>query len=236
MATSGSTNYAENTRTIIEDALIGIGKLAPGESVETEVFNYCKRRLNRMVKAWEAFGYNLFRATEGEITLVADQQSYSMGGSGAPDFSVKPLRIESMRFVQSDGTEAPSMIQLSREDYFTLPNKDAQGTSTTFYYDPQRASGTLYIWPVLSAVDGEKIKFTYQRAFEDFDTNTDEPDFPQEWFDALVETLGFKLCKTFFPGKPEIHAAHKADAMEALSLVTGFDRENADIRLMLGEE
>lgn len=172
--------------------MTSIGALEPGETAEHEPFEYALRQLNRMVKAWQAVGYNLWRATEGEITLVTtkgfyDDSSgtdspYLLGGTGSPDFSVRPLRIESMSFVQSDGTSSPRMIQMARKDYFNLPTKKASGTSTQFYYDPQRTNGKLYIWPILSAVSGEKIRFTYQRSFDDFDAATNEPDIPQEWF------------------------------------------------------
>lgn len=237
MATSGSTDYSETLTTIISDALINIGVLAAGETPEHDVSEFARRQLNRMIKAWQGEGYNLWRATEGEITLVADQQSYTMGGT-APDFAARPLRIEFMRFTQSDGTEAPRMIPMSREDYFHLPNKNAQGTSTQFYYDPQRDQGKLYIWPVLAAISStpEKLKFTYQRAFEDFDSGGDEPDIPQEWFNAIVLNLAKALCTPNFPGKLELKADIKADAKEALDLAKEFDVEWADVEFVLAED
>jgi hypothetical protein len=37
----------------------------------------------------------------------------------------------------------------------------------------------------------------YQRPYEDFDTSIDEPDFPQEWFDALAYGLACRLAPEY---------------------------------------
>lgn len=235
MALSGSTDFAENTRQIARDALVTLGVEQPGKAPDHERFQFAQRQLNRIIKAWQAKGYNLWRTTEGAITLVADQQSYTMGGT-TPDFSIRPLRIEQMRFVQADGTESPIMIPVAREYYFSLPQKGANGTSTQYYYDPGRAQGTLYIWPVLSSVTTEQIKFTYQRSFDDFDAALNEPDVPQEWFDVLVKTLAAQLAVTYFPDQVQLIGMHKALAMEAMDLAQGFDAEWADIQFVLGED
>lgn len=238
MAVATTTDFADTTRSIIEDALAEIGVLEPGETPEHEQFQYAFRRLNRMIKFWMADGAHLWRRTEGEITLVADRQSYSMGGSGSPDFSVRPLRIESMRFVQSNGTEAPRMIPMAREDYFALPRKDANGTSTQFYYDRQRDTGVLYIWPVLSVISNpaEAIRFTYLRPFFDFDTAENNPDIPQEWFEAIIAGLGARLARTYYPGQIQLHRDYDDVATRAYTIARDFDREWADVELQLGEE
>jgi len=234
LATSGSTDFNDTSRLIVRDALASIGGLQPGETPEHELSEYAMRQLNRMIKAWQAKGYNLWRATEGEITLVAGQQSYTMGGS-APDFASRPLRIEHMRYEDSSGTETPRIMPMSREEYFALPNKDSNGVPTQFYYDPQLTQGRLYIWQVPSTVNGEKIKFTYQRSIEDFDAATDNPDFPQEWLDALVKNLAFQLAPTVYPGQPQIAIAAKAIAEEALTMAEDFDREWGCVYFTMGD-
>lgn len=238
MAVATTTDFNDTARTIITDALIDIGVLEPGEDAEHEQVQYGLRKINRTVKAWMGDGYHLWRRTEGAITLVADKQSYTMGGTGSPDFAVRPLRIESMRFVQSDGTEAPRMIPMAREDYLALPRKDASGTSTSYYYDPQRDLGALYLWPVLSAIStpAEQVKFTYLRPFFDFDTLDNAPDIPQEWNDAIIRTLGADLARTYYPGNLQFQAAARADAEAALKRAKDFDREWADAHFTLGEE
>jgi len=47
---------------------------------------------------------------------------------------------------------------------------------------------------VRSAVSYKQIKLTYQKPFEDFDASTDNPDFPQEWFEALKYGLATRLA------------------------------------------
>jgi hypothetical protein len=41
------------------------------------------------------------------------------------------------------------------------------------------------------------IIIVYQRPFEDFDAAIDEPDFPQEWFDALKYGLATRLAPEY---------------------------------------
>ncbi len=235
MATSGSTNFADSTEAIIKDALIYIGAGAPGESPDPDSYEYAERTLNRMIKAWQSKGYNLFRTKEGSITLVANQQSYTMGGT-APDFAERPLRIESVRFKDSSGTETPIVTEMSREEYFELPNKDSSGTTTNFYYDPQYPQGVLYVWPVLSSATTETLEFTYQRPFEDFDSNADEPDFPQEWFRALVSNLGADLHPAFYPSNPEKTAFLRSQAQNDLMEALDFDREWSDVTFTMGSK
>lgn len=231
MATSGSTDYSETKASIIKDAYIGIGAVDPTDSVEAEQFQYASRLLNRRIKAWQKMGYNLFRAAEGSLTLVSGQASYQLGGSGSPAFANRPLRITEARYRNSVGNDLP-MTEIAREDYFTLPQKTSSGTPTNWYYDPQRSEGTLYVWPVPTTSTANTLRFTYQRDFEDFDNNADEPDLPQEWYDAIVKDLSAELCPGIFPTEPGLTQLHKSLAAEALDSALSFDRETAPVRFM----
>lgn len=106
----------------------------------------------------------------------------------------RPLRILSARLVRGSGTtlnEIP-LTQLSKQDYFNIPNKNAIGTPNSFYYDPQLGTGRLYLWPAPEDPQWY-LRYTYERTLEDFDAASDEPDFPQEWLDALVYGLAARL-------------------------------------------
>ena len=201
MATSGSYDFSTSATNIITDALIEIGALAAGETINSNDQAMALRELNRMVKHWQVSGHNLWTCTRGTLALSAskgtDANPYLFGSGG--DFTTaRPLRIESMRFVDSNGYERP-MIQVSRQEYDDLPEKDSTGEATLFHYDPQIGSGKLYIWPVLSSTGSGSVYFTYQRPIEDFDAVSNEPDFPQEWYETLVYGLAARLAPKFFP-------------------------------------
>ena len=232
MATSGSTNYSETEAGIIRDAYIGIGAIDPTDSgVEAEQYEYASRVLNRLIKSWQKRGYNLWRTEEGSVTLVAAQAAYTMGGAGSPDFAARPVRISEVRYRSSSSIDLP-MTEIAREDYFQLPNKASTGTPTNWYYDPSRSQGTLYVWPVPTTTTANTLRFTYQRAFEDFDENSDEPDLPQEWYDAIVKSLGAELCPGIFPTEPGLTQLHSQRATEAVETALMFDRETAPLRFM----
>lgn len=144
----------------------------------------------------------------------------------------RPLRIiNSRRYNFASGLDIPMNPALSRLDYRELPNKDATGTPTQFFYDPQIPAGNIYIWPTENIVV-DAIKFTWMRELQDFATDANTPDFPQEWLDTLIYNLAFSMAPEF--GVPqEQYAMIKEQAALYLDLAMGFDREPESIYFQL---
>lgn len=189
MATSGSSDFNLNRNDIIEDAFSLLGIAAEGEALSNDMIVRGNRALNMLVKNWQ-IDVDLWIKTRGTLVAVAAQESYTMGSGG--NFTTRPLRILDMQFSQTSG-DIP-MNEMSRQEYYELSLKSSAGTPTNFYYDPQLTTGTLFVWPALASSESGSFKFTYARSIEDFDTSTDDPDFPQEWLLALsfglAEILG----------------------------------------------
>lgn len=223
MATSGSSDFSATARDLINGALRLIRVAEPGEEVEAAIIQDGLSALEMMVKAWQADGINLWRYTEGNLTLVDAQSSYTMGGSGSPDFAIRPLRILSVRRRVSD-IDTP-LQPLSRSEYFELPNKSAKALPTSFYYDPGRSQGTLYLWQTPDSTSAT-IRFTYARTIEDFDALTNEPDFPQEWLAALKFNLAVEVAPEF---GAEPSAAVIGKALEYKAQLRAFDQEEQSI-------
>lgn len=101
----------------------------------------------------------------------------------------RPLKIIDAR--RKDTNDIPIEV-VSRKEYFDQPNKTSTGKVNLIYYDPQLTTGTLYIWPTGSEVD-DKIQFTTLLSIEDFDSASDDADFPQEWLLALKWSLASEL-------------------------------------------
>lgn len=228
MATSGSTNFSQTTNSIIKNALKRIGALDVNEQPEASDYETGREWLNYIMKTAAVMGWNVFRSAESSVTLLAGQAEYTFGGSGSPDVSFRPLRIEEARWRNSAGTDL-SMQRLSRDDYFTQPNKTTQGTPTTFYYNPGSTQGKMYVWPVPDANTATTIQFTYQRTLEDFDDTDDEPDLPQEWYGPIVKALAAELAPIYFPENPAIVQSAKQQADQAIQEVMGYDREEASV-------
>lgn len=136
-----------------------------------------------MLHSWQKYGL-LWQKTEGSLTLTSATQSYTL---------TTARRVLSARFKNTDGNELP-MIEMEREAYFDLPRKDSTGIPTQFYFDPQRATGTLYVWPVLATATTQTIEYTHQRRFEDIDNLNNDLDVTQEALDVVVHNLAARLA------------------------------------------
>lgn len=238
MATSGSYDYSTSASQLIKDAMIEIGVLNANESPSSDDQELALRELNRMIKHWQVSGYNLWTRARGTITMSAgkgtDVNPYLMGPGG--DFSTnRPLRIESMRFINSGGYERP-MMQISRQEYDDLPEKDSTGEATLFHYDPQTKSGKLYAWPVLGSTGSGVLAFTYQRPVEDFDAASNEPDFPQEWFETLKYGLAARLAPKFFPQDANMQQRLVQVASMKLNECLSFDVEPVSSFFVMGRK
>jgi hypothetical protein len=218
MAVSGSTDFTQTAQELIVDALAELGVLAEEEPLEVTDLNRGLRILTRMLKSWQVDGVMTWTMTDGTLALVHGQEAYDVGAGG--DFTTVPLDIADMEI--NRGSNDLPMNRLSREEYRALPSKTSQGYPTQFYYDRQRAGGTIYVWPSPDATGGT-LKFTYRRIIMDMDAGANNIDLPQEWHDALV----FGLAKGFIgpysmDGKPAATRIMK-EAERTYQIVKGFD-------------
>lgn len=139
---------------------------------------------------------------------------------------IRPLRIVSgRRFNFSSAIDTP-MIAMSRIDYRNLPNKTNTGVATQFFYDPRggaNTQGVISVWPAPADVTNA-VKFTWWRPVQDFTSSANTPDLPQEWLDALVWNLAYKMAPEY-DCPPQRYAMLKEQAAVSLDLVMGWDRE-----------
>lgn len=139
---------------------------------------------------------------------------------------VRPLRIVSGRRYNFASVIDTPMIALSRIDYRNLPNKYNTGVTTQYFYDPRggaNTQGLIWVWPAPPDVTNA-VKFTWWRPVQDFTTSANTPDLPQEWLDALVWNLAYKMAPEY-DCPPQRYAMIKEQAAGSLDLVMGWDRE-----------
>lgn len=134
----------------------------------------------------------------------------------------RPLRVLSVRREDSSGNEVEIAL-ISRDQYFALPNKTTEGVPSQAYYDPQLDNGTFYLWVVPEDVDSV-YNLTYLEPIQDFDSTSNDPDFPAEWLEALKYNLAVRLAPE--AGLPKAERQWlKAEAEQYLAAVTSFDNE-----------
>lgn len=163
--------------------------LAIGATGDTDEAAAALVQLELMLKDWALKGPYLFTKRETSQTLVSATASYTLS-------TTKPIRIIEARYRDTNGIDLP-MQALTRDEYFTLPNKSAAGIPTTFYFDPQVANPVIYVWPVLATATTEAIRYTYQRRIEDIDDLSNNIDIPQEWHDTLCYALAARLLDDY---------------------------------------
>lgn len=195
MATSNSSNFSITRDQIITGALRLVGAVALGETPSAAQISEAAETLNLMIKAWSADGMSLWAMKEYSLALTLDAATYEIGLTKTVAID-KPLKItQAYLHDTSTNVDIPMRI-ITRDEYNRLGNKATSGQPIQIYYEPLRDYGVLHVYPPAnsSAVASKQIKFTYMRPFEDFDAATDEPDFPQEWFDAVKYGLASRLA------------------------------------------
>lgn len=145
--------------------------------------------------------------------------------------TTRPLKVSDGRFRTyadpTDPIDIPFTAPLSRDQYFDLPQKESEGPSTQFYYDPQLATTEMYLFPAPDRIEAT-ANLTVKMPVDDFDATTDTPDFPQEWYEALAHGLAWRIAPTVgMPLNERIFLKGVADEMK--NDVGLFDNEPASI-------
>lgn len=139
----------------------------------------------------------------------------------------KPLDISSVRIENSAGNIVP-LEKLSRSEYFNLPDPTTSGAARSFYFDRQRDNGKLYIHPVPE--DGSyRLRVTFTRQIEDFDSSTDNPDLPPEWLQALTYNLAVVLDDFYLGADVDNKIILKAS--QYLEGLKGWDSEHSSYKI-----
>ena len=231
MSVSGSTDNKSTALDLIEDARSLLGIHTEEEPMDENEAEMGRRVLTKMLKAWEADGVAVSLLTEGSLTLVASQTSYSFASGG--DFTTIPFDIVSAR-ISRNSIDIP-MNRLSRGDYQSLPNKTSTGYPMNFFYDRQRDSGTLYVWPVPDTTAGT-FKFTYRRRIMDIDANTDNFDLPPEWEEAITYNLAMRLQPTYGLSSSQSADDIRNMAEKSYQLVKMFDVAEEEGSIFMGPD
>ncbi len=192
MTVSGTATFSMTVEEIVTEARELLGVQAAEEPLQAHELQKGIRHLNLLLKSLQAASVMAWTLTEGSFTLVEDDADYVFGTGGT--FTTVPIEITDVRIER--GVNSIAMTRLSREDYYNLPNRTTSGYPTMAYYDRQRDTGTLYVWPAPDAGLGT-IQFTYRRRIMDAGNGTDTLDIPPEWHEAILYGLAKRLIPTY---------------------------------------
>lgn len=230
MATSGSTDYSLTARQIATAALVLIGAIGIVDDPAAEDASTALEQLNLMVKTWGADPKpKLFQLTETSLTLIASTASYDLKTTpGARKVIEVRKRVSNV--------DIP-LQPYSREEYLSEPSKTATGVPRAWYFDPQRASRTLYVVGVPDATIAASttLRYTYLRVIEDLDALDNDFDLPQEWLEVLQYGLAARLTlplKTHI-ADPVGAAEIKQRAADLYAQLSTYDDEGGSVYFQL---
>jgi hypothetical protein len=154
------------------------------------------------------------------VTLTAVLTASATSGAGVYNYATslqarRPLQIITAVLRDSNSNDVPLWFY-NLQDYETLPSKanpQNTGDPTTLYYQAVLTNGILRT-DVAAAADTTKyIHMVYLSPIEDFNSATDTPDYPQEWYRPLVKSLAVEIAPAFsLPVTPDMLQA-KSEAM-----------------------
>lgn len=190
----------------LTDALIDIGVIGPGDTIDAPVIDVSLRHLNRILNRWQGlrrYAYNL----DFPLYTLTPNHSPTLIGPGltSPDFATtngvpRPTRIEGADLVLNSSNPSTDQPINIRDDAWWLNQRVKSITSTIptdLYYSPGFPNGALYFWPIPAVA--YQVRLEVQVALGTVSADDLETDFsaPQTYEDALLLTLEERLVIPF---------------------------------------
>ncbi len=144
----------------------------------------------------------------------------------------RPLEVIRGTIIDLDSSSTETQLdKISHDDYFNLPVKTTAGKANNFYYDrvinnSLPYTGVLYLYPRPNNV-AHIVAFTYLDGLQDFDSSSDDADFPQEWYYPIVVNLAAELGLHY--GKFAELEKIDPKARELKEIVKGFDGDDENL-------
>lgn len=164
-------------------------------------------------------------------TLGATLTGAAAAGNVVFGYTTKPFRpnriVKDSLYRRDINSNDQPITLIGKTEYDMLTAKTQAGKTIQISYMPYLVSGRLWTWPTAD-LSTDTIRFSVERAIQDFDITTDTPDFPIEASVALYKNLAVLLA----PGNGAASelAWLKPEAEQALDDFLQWDRENASTR------
>ena len=229
--TSGTAIFDKNFSIdeIIEDAYERIGL----QGVSGNQLRTARRSLNIMFQEWANRGLHYWEVANNNITLVADQATYTMfrsTGDGTSDatavYGVDDVLEASFR---NSNVDTP-LTKINRSSYQALSNKTSTGQPTQYFVQRfiDKVTITLYLTPG-SDQAGKFINYYYVKRIQDVGDYTNATDVPYRFVPCMVSGLAFYLSQKFNPQlvqqmkllyEDELNRALQEDGSSSSSYIT----------------
>lgn len=165
-----------------------------------------------------------------QITITLATTAAAASGKAVYAYTTKAGRPQKLlhayrRDVNGYDTEVEI---IGETDYRQQSNKGSEGPPVECWYQPTLDTGQLYVWPVDGGANWDKLVLSAQFLPDDFDSASDNPEFPIEWGNTLVWNLAAELAPEL--GIPRNDALDlRRTAEHKLNDALDYDTENASV-------
>jgi len=204
--TSGTTTFEKgfSISDIVEEAYERIGI----QGVSGYQLKGARRSLNILFQEWANRGLHYWEIANNNITLVADQATYTMfrsttdGTSSATAvYGVDDVLEASFR---NSNVDTP-LTKINRSAYQALSNKTSTGQPTQYYVQRliDRVTITLYLTPGTDQA-GKFLNYYYVKRIQDAGDYTNDADVPYRFVPCMIAGLSYYLGIKYAPDRVQM--------------------------------
>jgi hypothetical protein len=173
------------------------------QGVSGNQLRMARRSLNIMFQEWGNRGLHYWEVANNNITLVADQATYTMfrsTGDGTSSttavYGVDDILEASYR---NSNVDTP-LTKINRSQYQALSNKTSTGTPSQYFVQRfiDKVTITLYLTPGSSEA-GKFLNYYYVKRIQDVGDYTNATDISYRFVPCMASGLAFYLAQKFKP-------------------------------------
>jgi hypothetical protein len=194
--TSGTTTFEKgfSISDIVEEAYERLGIMGvSGYQLKSE-----RRSLNILFQEWANRGLHYWEVANNNITLVADQATYTMfrsttdgTSSTTAVYGVDDVLEASYR---NSNVDTP-LTKINRSQYQALSNKTSTGTPSQYFVQRfiDKITVTLFLTPGSSEA-GKFLNYYYVKRIQDAGDYTNDADVPYRFVPCMTAGLAYYLA------------------------------------------
>jgi hypothetical protein len=194
--TSGTTTFEKgfSISDIVEESYERLGI----QGVSGYQLKSARRSLNILFQEWANRGLHYWEVANNNITLVADQATYTMFRSTADGtssatavYGVDDILEASYR---NSNVDTP-LTKVSRSQYQAFSNKTSTGTPSQYFVQRfiDKITITLYLTPGSSEA-GKFLNYYYVKRIQDAGDYTNDADVPYRFVPCMTAGLAYYLA------------------------------------------
>lgn len=215
MTRPANPDYTFTVANLCLSAALELGAVGIGGTLDSTEEAEMIKRLNSMLAKWSKDA-NLWRQESGTVTVP--------GGIGAGTLPSDVHDIRSARIVENSRSRV--LAQWNRDEYFSLPNRDQEGTPAIFYFSRQIDGVEIYLWPIPPG--DVTVELDYGRSFFFAESNSQELDIPEEWHEAALYGLAARCAGIFGATNIAPQTVARIDAQARQSYDRAIDADRPD--------